>query len=540
MFYQFQKNKNFEESEKIFSKFLLPIHQRFSNHKSLFKQFPCLTLATKIKLYTIKVIKNFEEAKFLSENENSKFEQIKLSDEFLQTNDIDYENIKNEINELERLNLDYETIHSEILENIIFDENESGLSDFDEKETELEEDQKTNKRQSSQIFDIIKIKNIVQKSVASFFEKEQEKEEFLPLFEQEKEIKKNLERETKENKSEYLSNNTELKTQDNTEYIKDNLKEDCNNNEKMKVEEMKEMKEDNIINFRRYNYWTDPNSNYNNFTKKYEIKNNPKKRFRDIHPFLKTFNPKFLKKENIDKKIFRRFRKFVRSIYRTNKNLPLFKKNPLFWQKFYSKNLLPPVKIMLSQNGQLIEHKSFNTQYLIWLFNQEGTSELFEMFAKNETENVIKNFIEEYDLSDSKEPDIIGKLREYIKYIPEIYCGQNHIKKIILEENISNMEINYLNKKEEEDLESIESGISSSNPFNLKFDEIGKKNFKEISYDNPDFAFENSFYLNKTNNFNEDLIRRRDSQLSKFKFIDDYDDENYYCYGSPNKNFFKI
>ena len=66
---------------------------------------------------------------------------------FLQTNDIDYENIKNEINELERLNLDYETIHSEILENIIFDENESGLSDFDEKETELEEDQKANKRQ---------------------------------------------------------------------------------------------------------------------------------------------------------------------------------------------------------------------------------------------------------------------------------------------------------------------------------------------------------------------------------------------------------
>ena len=540
MFYQFQKNKNFEESEKIFSKFLLPIHQRFSNHKALFKQFPCLTLATKIKLYTIKVIKNFEEAKFLSENENSKFEQIKLSDEFLQTNDIDYENIKNEINELERLNLDYETIHSEILENIIFDENESGLSDFDEKETELEEDQKANKRQSSQIFDIIKIKNIVQKSVASFFEKEQEKEEFLPLFEQEKDIKKNLERETKENKSEYLSNNTELKTQDNTEYIKDNLKEDSNNNEKMKVEEMKEMKEDNIINFRRYNYWTDPNSNYNNFTKKYEIKNNPKKRFRDIHPFLKTFNPKFLKKENIDKKIFRRFRKFVRSIYKTNKNLPLFKKNPLFWQKFYSKNLLPPVKIMLSQNGQLIEHKSFNTQYLIWLFNQEGTSDLFEMFAKNETENVIKNFIEEYDLSDSKEPDIIGKLKEYIKYIPEIYCGHNHIKKIILEENISNMEINNLNNKEEEDLESIESGISSSNPFNLKFDEIGKKNFKEISYDNPDFAFENSFYSNKINNFNEDLIKRRDSQLSKFKFIDDYDDENYDCHGSPNKSFFKI
>ena len=66
------------------------------------------------------------------------------------------------------------------------------------------------------------------------------------------------------------------------------------------------------------------------------------------------------------------------------------------------KNLLPPVKIILNQNGQLIEHKSFNTQYLIWLFKQEGTTELFEMFTKNEAENVINNFVEEYNLYKSE------------------------------------------------------------------------------------------------------------------------------------------
>ena len=537
-FFEFEKNKRYEESEKIFSKFLLPIHQRFSSHKTLFKHFPCLTLEAKIKLYTIKVLKNFEDAKFLSESEKGEDDRIKLSDEkFLETNDIDYENTQKEIRELQKVDLDYETIHSEILENIIFEENESGLSDFDEKEEQAEEDGK-NARRKEQIFDIVKIKNIIHKSVESLFEEEQENDEFKPLLKQEKEIAKNSEDKLKENRCESITNNTEMKTQDFTVDIKDNLKEECFN--KINTFDMKskneENKEDEIINYRRYNYLTDPNSNYNNFSKKYEIKTNPKKRFRDIHPFLKTFNPKFLKKENIDKKIFRRFRKFVKSLYKKNKNLPVFIKNPLFWRKFYVKNLLPPVKIVLNHNRNLIEHKSFNTQYLIWLFNQQGTTELFEMFAKNELEFVINNFIEEYDLSESKEPGIIEKIKQYIKYIPEIYGEQNQSKEVILEENLQNFEINYPNNKDEEDLDSIDSGISSSNPFNLKFDEIGKKDFKETPYDEIYIGNDNSFCLDKKNSFNDYFNQRSESQLSKLKFIDD---DSYYSNQQFKGNYFK-
>ena len=537
-FFEFEKNKRYEESEKIFSKFLLPIHQRFSSHKTLFKHFPCLTLEAKIKLYTIKVLKNFEDAKFLSESEKGEDDRIKLSDEkFLETNDIDYENTQKEIRELQKVDLDYETIHSEILENIIFEENESGLSDFDEKEEQAEDDGK-NDRRKEQIFDIVKIKNIIHKSVESLFEEEQENDEFKPLLKQEKEIARNSEDKLKENRCESITNNTEMKTQDFTVDIKDNLKEECFN--KINTIDMKtkneENKEDEIINYRRYNYLTDPNSNYNNFSKKYEIKTNPKKRFRDIHPFLKTFNPKFLKKENIDKKIFRRFRKFVKSLYKKNKNLPVFIKNPLFWRKFYVKNLLPPVKIVLNHNGNLIEHKSFNTQYLIWLFNQQGTTELFEMFAKNELEFVINNFIEEYDLSESKEPGIIEKIKQYIKYIPEIYGEQNQSKEVILEENMQNFEINYPNNKDEEDLDSIDSGISSSNPFNLKFDEIGKKDFKETPYDEIYIGNDNSFCLDKKNSFNDYFNQRSESQLSKLKFIDD---DSYYSNQQFKGNYFK-
>ena len=467
----------------------------------------------------MKILKNLENAKFLSKNENSENEFKNLSDDiFLKANDIDTETLYSELSNLKANDLDYEIIHQEILENIIFDENDSGLSDFSDKEYDSKEENK--------FFDIVKIKNIINKSVASLFEEEQQKDEFRPLLLQEKNIKK-VEEIIKENKNEYISNNTELKTQDDTlKYPEENnetLKGNTiNKNDSIKEKENNEIsKSEEIVNYRKYNnYLTDPYSNFNNFTKKYEIKTNPKKRFRDFHPFLKTFNPKFLKKENIDKKIFRRFRKFVKILYKKNRNFPAFSKNPLFWKKFYIKNLLPPVKIILNQNDQLIEHKSFNTQYLIWLFKQEGTTELFDMFTINELENVINNFIEEYDLEKSEEPDIIEKLKQYIKYIPEIYSSNND-DKIILEENKENYETNNVMDKDEDDLDSIESGMSSSNPFNLNFEQIEKKNFREIPYNNNIFMENDiSFHHEKINNFNEDLIRRRDSQFFKFKFLD--------------------
>lgn len=174
----------------------------------------------------------------------------------------------------------------------------------------------------------------------------------------------------------------------------------------------------------------------------------------------------------------------------------------------------------------MIEHKSFNTQYLIWLFNQDGTTELFEMFAKNESENVINNFIEEYDLNRSKEPDIVEKLKKYIKYIPEIYRDNNDNKRVILEEEKENLEVNYIFDKDDEDLKSIDSSISSSNPFNLRFDTIEKKEFKESPYEENNLNNDICFNSEEENNFNEYLIRKGEKKLTRFNFIDgDYFNE---------------
>ena len=458
------------------------MHQKFSNHVTLFQQFPSLTIEAKIKIYTLKILKNFENAKLLCGNESiSNKERNLYPDEI----------------ELQKIGLDYDTIHSEILENIIFDENDSGISDFDIKEEE---------NHKKKIFEINKIKTIIHQSVKTLFEQNEDDEQFKPLFQQEKDLNNeniNITNEGIEKNTINAGINDEIKTKENTQDFIEIKKE---NN----IIPAKEK----IVNYKKYNFLTDPYSNYNNFSKKYIIIENKKKRCRDIHPFLKTFNPKFLKKENINKKIFRRFRKFFKSFYKGNKNLPIFSKNELFWKKFFKKNLLPPVKIE-ENNGQKIEYKSFNSKYLLWLFNQEGTSELFKIFIKKEKDNVINNFITEYNLNESKEPNIIDKISEYLDYIPEIYEKQN-IKLLRENADINNDEnelmykkedscnllesLNNINIKEEIDgqIESSDnemritnsSNNSNYDPFNINIEMIDKKNFREFPYENYDTFLE--------------------------------------------------
>ena len=419
-------------------------------------------------------------------------ENAKILCEIDRTNDGQREKYEDEL-ELQTIDLDYETIHSEILENIIVDQNDSGVSDFDTN------DEDNNKNPKEKIFEINKIKKIIHKSVESFFSQYQEGECFKPLVQQENILNKEIINKKNDKNSKILSINDEIKNKENieentTDIINEN--KTSNNTNDIIIEKEKE-----IINYKKYNYFNDPYSNFNNFTKNFKIKNNIKKRFRDIHPFLKTFNPKFLKKENIDKKIFRKFRKFFKTFYKNNKNSPILSKNILFWKNFYAKNLLPPVKIE-EKNGKLIDYKSFNTKYLLWLFNQEGTTELFNLFIIKERENIINNFISEYDLYESKEPDIIEKLRQYINYIPEIYDNR---KKLYLEENNEIIDKEeFLKKKAKNNiLEGFDSEKTISNPFNLNFDLISRKSFKELPYDNNDIYFWEGNHFNNHSYFDD-------------------------------------
>jgi hypothetical protein len=458
---------------------LLPVHQKFSNHKNIFKRFPCLTLEAKINLYTLKVKRNLEQAQILSKDEIA-HDRAEQDDDEIQLQSID---------------LDYNTVHSEILDNIIPEEDDSGVSDFEEEEE--------NKKK---VFDIIKIKNIIHDSVKSFFAECQEDEQFDPLIVEKEKMKEENNLDSEEKKVNFIEkkvNYTDKKAEDNTYEVWEEGKntENTDSNNNTNANETVVEKEKPIISYKQYNFFTDPYSNYNNFTKKFNIKVNHKRRFRDIHPFLKTFNPKFLKKENIDKKIFRRFRKFVKKLYKQEKNIQIFSKNVQFWKEFFTKNMLPPIKINTPEGG-LIEHKSFNTQYLIWLFSQKGTNELFELFIKEESEDLLLNFIKEYNLLESKEENIIDKLKEYIQLIPQIYYTKDN------EDNCREIKDKIIEEKENiigKNKYDMESDESENNPFNLNFnfaqDNKQFMKFKEDSFFNNPYSrrYEYSNYEEKRN-----------------------------------------
>ena len=175
----------------------------------------------------------------------------------------------------------------------------------------------------------------------------------------------------------------------------------------------------------------DPSSNYNSYRRKFVPPiNKTKDRLKDTVPFLKLFNPKFLKKENIDKKILRRFRNYVKTIFKTDMS-SLFYYDHEFWKNFSNMNLLPPMKYI--DRDIEVEFKSFNIKYMIWLFSKNGTVELYKTFTHLHSEELLNSFVEAYDLyNNTEEVGIIDQLREYIISIPEIYSSKykHHLETI--------------------------------------------------------------------------------------------------------------
>ena len=193
IFYEYKSKHKISESEKILSKYLLPVYQRFSNHKQIFKKYPYLTLDSRIKLCTLKIMKSLEDAELLSKNENSNnWKREKYFDEL----------------ELEKIDLDYNTIHSEILENIILDENDSGISDLDNKDKE---------KNKKNIFQIQKMKKFIHKSIKSLLSENEEKES-KPLIELKEKENINI-----ENNHIFINNKNNIKINEKNDVF--NIKE---------------------------------------------------------------------------------------------------------------------------------------------------------------------------------------------------------------------------------------------------------------------------------------------------------------------------
>ena len=136
-------------------------------------------------------------------------------------------------------------------------------------------------------------------------------------------------------------------------------------------------------------------------------------------PFLKKFNPKSIKREEIDKKIIRKFKKYLKENSKSKKFNNFFMSS-VFWRDFTSKNLLPPMTY--KQNEEVIEYKSFNSNFIVWLFSQQEAKNLYYYFVEEKKDELFESLKQMIKVTFNE--DIIIELTnifEYVQNFGDIY-----------------------------------------------------------------------------------------------------------------------
>jgi len=88
-----------------------------------------------------------------------------------------------------------------------------------------------------------------------------------------------------------------------------------------------------------------------------------------------------------------------------------------FWGHFIGENLLPPMKY--KELTEEIEFKSFNTNFMIWLFSHTGSNELYDLFYSDQSDELLEIFTLKYKISQ----DEVVQLIHYLKNISIIFCS---------------------------------------------------------------------------------------------------------------------
>ena len=158
------------------------------------------------------------------------------------------------------------------------------------------------------------------------------------------------------------------------------------------------------------------NTSISNRRSKHEQKNNNSLRKQK----LKEFQFKFTKRENVDKKILRKFRKFLKDKSKKNfYEVTNILSNSKFWYDFITQNLMPPF-IYLTEKK---EFKSFNTTYMSWVFEHKFSLELYNIFIKYSFKNLCEHFQYIYHLNDDNEE--FNQLKTYLNTLPLIFSMGN-------------------------------------------------------------------------------------------------------------------
>jgi hypothetical protein len=174
------------------------------------------------------------------------------------------------------------------------------------------------------------------------------------------------------------------------------------------------------------------NQSFNNFNPpKFAVHRNqvclrtspPSDKIKSRIPFLKDFNIKFTKRENIDKKLVRKFRKYLKTFFNINLNNG---EDSDFWTCFINEELYPPVKFRCAEDNRVYEFKSFNTNYMAWVFTRKRASFYYSQFVKEKAEEVFGSIVKKNQraigaFSDEERNHIYNLLRYYINNVSNVF-----------------------------------------------------------------------------------------------------------------------
>lgn len=123
---------------------------------------------------------------------------------------------------------------------------------------------------------------------------------------------------------------------------------------------------------------------------------------------LKPYVFKKFKRENIDKKTLRKYRRYL--LIRIKQLDP--KSLTKIMTDFLNNSLFPPFTI------DDISFKSFNTSYLIWIFSHADLAEFYEEYIEMNLERMVNFLAETFKVKDECE---IETLTNYLKNMAKIY-----------------------------------------------------------------------------------------------------------------------
>jgi len=144
-------------------------------------------------------------------------------------------------------------------------------------------------------------------------------------------------------------------------------------------------------------------------------------------PNLNSIKIKFTKRENVDKKIVKLYKNFIKEKIKQDKKKAEELKNLSFWNRFVQGMYTPPFNFVDECTNENIEFKSTNSIYVLWIFQNEFANELYMQFLQEKGNKLIDSFVDFFDITEN---DDIKMIKYYIFNFNKIFSLTKGIKNI--------------------------------------------------------------------------------------------------------------